>query len=240
MSPTTKTKAPTAPTKQPVRKLNIDMKNITPRKHRLILLGLLALIIILFLVVTTKGLGAISSQSQKLVDVKLKSKTADAQMISLEQAKKQVEKYSYFNDIAKTVIPNDKDQAQAVLDIFQLANQSGIGIAGITFPASSLGAGSAASATSPSSSAISQAKPVTGIKGLYSLELTITPLTGPTVPADKVITYPKFLDFLSRIERDRRTAQITQVNIQPQGNNATTSQAIDFSLTVNIFMRLGK
>jgi hypothetical protein len=215
--------------------------NVTAKQLRLILLGLLGLVVIVFLVTAIAGLNALSSKSQKLVDVKLKNKTVDAQLTSLEQAKKQVEKYSYFNDIAKTVLPVDKDQAQAVLDIFQLADQSGIAIASVTFPASTLGVGSSsAPATGSTSAAISQAKPVQGIKGLYSLELTVAPQSGPSVPAGKVVTYPKFLDFLRRIERDRRTAQITQVNIQPQGSDAGPSQNLNFSLTVNIFMRPAK
>ena len=191
------------------------------------------------------GLNVLSSESQKLVDLKLRSKTADAQAANLSASKKQVEQYAYFNDIAKTVLPSDKDQAQSVLDIFSLADQSGIAIANITFPASSLGnkvapaapSSSNNAATAPAASVISQAKPVEGIPGLYSLELTISPQTGPGVPDAKRVTYPKFLDFLSSIEHDRRTAQITQVNIQPLDSDSGPSQFVNFTMTVNIFMK---
>lgn len=204
---------------------------IAAKQIRFILLALLGLVAIAFLAIAILGLNSLSGKSQKLVEVKLKSKTLDGQLTSLEAAKAQVEEYTYFNDVAKTVLPNDKDQAQAVIDIFNMANQSGIAIASVTFPTSTLGGSSSASASGSATSAVSQAKPVTGIAGLYGLELTITPQTGASVPANKVVTYPKFLDFLNRIEHNRRTAQITQVSIQPEG------QAISFSLTVNIFMR---
>jgi hypothetical protein len=214
-------------------------------KNRLRLYWLVALgaVTLLFFVVAGIGLTILSGQSKKLVDLKQQSKTVDAQSTSLAAAKKQVEMYSYFNDIAKTVLPTDKDQAQAVLDIFNLADQSGIAIASITFPASSLGnkaaptASGGNAATAPASSAISQAKAVEGIPGLYSLELIISPQTGTSVPDAKKVTYTKFLDFLSRIENDRRTAQITQVNIQPQGSDNGPSQFINFTMTINIFMK---
>ncbi len=212
--------------------------NLSPKQLRLALIGLLALVALTFLITAIGGLKILSSKSQQMVDAKLQNKIVDTQLTNLEQAKKQVQKYAYFNDVAKTVIPNDKDQAQAVLDIFQLASRSGIAIASITFPTSTLGGSSTpTSATGSAVSAISQAKPVSGISGLYSLELTITPQTGANVPASQITTYPKFLDFLRSIERDRRTAQITQINIQPQTNESRVSDAISFSLVINIFMR---
>jgi hypothetical protein len=213
--------------------------NFSARQLRFILLGLLGICVVGFIAVSVLGLNALSAKSEDLIELKLKNKTVDAQLSSLGAAKKQVEQYSYFNDVAKTVLPSDKDQAQAVLTIFKLAQESGISIASVTFPTSSLGVGPSgqASATSSSSTAISQAKPVEGIKGLYSLQLTITPETGQSVPASKVTTYAKFLDFLKRIERDRRTAQITQVIIQPELDNSGPTSAINFTLIINIFMR---
>lgn len=213
---------------------------LSAKQLRFIMIGVLVALGVVFVMIASSGVKSLTKKSQELVDAKLKSKTADAQLASLEVAKKQVQKYSYFNDIAKTVIPSDKDQAAAVLDIFQLANQSGIGIASITFPSSTLGGSSSTSASSSGTAAISQAKPVSGITGLYSLELTIAPQIGQTISANKVVTYSKFLDFLSRIEKDRRTAQITQVSIQPQNSDVGPSNSLNFSLTINIFMRPSK
>lgn len=205
------------------------------RQLRFLLLGLLGLCVITIFTIAVLGLNVLSSKSSELVELKVKTKTLDAQLVNLDIAKKQVEQYSYFNEVAKTVLPADKDQAKAVLTVFKLANESGISIANITFPSSALGGNAGSrSATSSPSSAISQAKPVEGIKGLYSLQLTITPQTGAS--GGKTVTYDKFIDFLKRIERDRRTAQITQVIIKPElGTNA-----IDFTLVINIFMRPAK
>lgn len=209
---------------------------------RLVLLGTLGGAGLVFFIIVFGGLGILSAKTQKLIELEQQSKIADAQSSNLAASKKQVEQYAYFNDIAKTVLPSDKDQAQAVLDIFSLADQSGIAIASVTFPASSLGTKAAApassdAATAPPARAISQAKPVEDIGGLYSLELTISPQTGPGVPDAKRVTYPKLLDFLGRIEHNRRTAQITQVNIVPQGTDSGPSQFVNFTMTINIFIK---
>lgn len=218
------------------------------QRARLMMLGLLAGTGVLFFIVTFGGLALLTDKSQKLVELKQQNKTAEVQSANLTSSKKQVEQYAYFNDIAKTVLPSDKDQAQAVVDIFNLADQSGITVASITFPASSLGAKAPAAssssdtsgknaATASGQSAVSQGKTVEGIPGLYSLQLNISPQSGAGVPDSRKVTYPKFLDFLSRIEHNRRTAQITQVNIQPQSSDNGPSQFINFTLTINIFMK---
>ena len=206
---------------------------------RLLLLGLLAAGALAFIAITFLGLSTLSQKSTEVAGLKLKNETLDAQLTNLGIAKKEVERYSYFNDVAATVLPSDKDQAKAVLTVFKLAEQSGISIASITFPTSNLGGGTT-KATGSAASAISQAQPVQGIKGLYSLQLTITPESGSTVPEDKVPTYAKLKDFLQRIEHDRRTAQITQVSIQPESSDSRITGAINFSLTINIFMRPAK
>lgn len=210
------------------------------KKFRLILLGIFTLAIVAFAGIAILGLNILSNKSSQMVELKLKNKTAESQLSNLEISKKDIEKYSYFKDVAKSVIPEDKDQAQAVLEIFQLAQAAGIGIQSITFPSSNLGARSTLPAdsatTTPSaaaSKAISQAVPVSGIPGLYSVQLTISPLSGSQLPPSQQITYAKMLDFLSRIENNRRTAQITQVNIQP----ASGGQQLNFSLTINIFIK---
>jgi hypothetical protein len=216
-------------------------KQLDNKKLRLVLIGSLALSIVVFFGVMLGGLSVLQSKSKQMVGLKVQSQTTEAQLSNLEQTKKDIEKYSYFKEIAKTVIPNDKDQAEAILEINQMANDSNILIQSITFPASNLGAttstlstgGQDATSAASKTTAISQAKPVTGIPGLYSLELIITPQSGPNTPSDMQITYKKMLDFLGRIENNRHTAQITDVTINP----ASDKQSLNFTLTVNIFIK---
>lgn len=221
------------------RQFKMDSKNL-----RYILMAALGLSVVLFGAITLLGLSLLGKESQSLVDLKVQSQTADAQLSNLEQAKKQVEQYSYFKDVAKSVIPNDKDQAASVIEINDMAQESGIVIQSITFPASNLGlttstvSSTAQDATKSSSTAkaISQAAPVVGIPGLYSLALTITPDSTITAPS-KAITYAKMLDFLSRIENNRHTAQITDVSISPANSTSSTSDNLNFTLTINIFIK---
>lgn len=208
---------------------------MTAAKLRNILLVALGGCAVVFILAATFGLSVLGTQSKKMTELKLQNKILDLQLTNLAQSKKDVQQYAYFKDIAKTVIPADKDQAQTVLEIFKIAEQAGISLQSVTFPSSTLGARTPTSASSaPTKTLISQAQPVSGIAGLYSIELTITPQSGPQVPADKQVTYPKMLDFLRRVEDNRRTAQITQVNIQPVG---TSGVAVNFSLNINMFIK---
>ena len=212
------------------------------KRLRLVLLGLIGLSVVLFFAICFLGLSKLSAQSQKMVSLKLQSKVLDYQLTSLVQAKKQVQQvYSYINSVASEVIPNDKDQAQAVLEINQIAQQSGIAIGSISFPASSLGGATVAGASAAgasTSSLISQARPVPGINGLYAIQLTITPQTGTQLPPEQQVTYAKMLDFLSRIEKNQRTAQITQVTVDPIGaGTGGAASSISFTITVNIFIK---
>lgn len=234
-------KAPVEPPKTK-RQFKLDSKNM-----RLVLLGSLGLCALLFMAILFIGLSFLGKESQQMVDLKVKSQTADAQLTNLESAKKQVEKYSFFKDVANTVIPNDKDQATAVLEVTNIAQEVGINIQSITFPASTLGLTTGttsatttqqdATSSSAAPKAISQAKPVQGIPGLYSLQLTITPESDAKTPPDKIITYNKMLDFLHRIENNRHTAQITDVSISPASSQGNTSGNLTFSLTTNIFIK---
>jgi hypothetical protein len=211
------------------------------KKLRLMLIAGMFLAVVSFLAITFYGLSVLGGKSQSLVGLKAQSQTAYSQLINLVQSKKEVEKYSYFKSVARTVIPEEKNQAKAVLEINQMAKASGISIQSITFPASTLGGVDGISTTAPkttagassSGKAITQAKPVPGIAGLYSLELTITPASGKVVNAGKIVTYAKMLNFLKRIENNRHTAQITQVGIQP----ASDSQELSFTLVVNTFIK---
>jgi hypothetical protein len=228
-----------APASAPKR-LVLDSKNL-----RIVLMAALALSVVLFIATFILGGSILSSESKKMVDLKVKNQTAQTQLDNLEQAKKQVEKYSFFKQVAATVIPNDKDQADDIVEINKMANLAGIAIQSITFPPSTLGLGisglpaaTTPAVTSPTASkAISQAKPVTGIPGLYSLELDIAPESDTNTPPSKLITYNKMLDFLSRIENNRHTAQITQVEIQPNGAAASSNKGFSFTLSINVFIK---
>jgi Tfp pilus assembly protein PilO len=234
--PVAKPAAPPSPP-QPGKRFALNSKNL-----RLILLGSLVLSVILFVAVAVLGTSILSSESKKMVDLKVKNQTAQAQLDNLEQAKKQVEKYSFFKQVAATVIPNDKNQAEDIVEINKMANQAGLNISSINFPPSTLGGGVSvapqdATSTSSTTKAISQAKTVAGIPGLYSLQLDLQPESDVNTPPSKQITYAKMIDFLDRIENNRHTAQISKIEIQPSGAAASSNKGFSFTLSINVFIK---
>ncbi len=199
------------------------------------LMGLLAL-----LVIASVFLGdmLLHKQSNKLVDLKLNNQVIEEQQSSLSSANKDLQKYAELKSVAQQIVPQDKDQARATREIVSIANQSGIKISSITFPASTLGqavpkaatpaADDTAKPTTPAAPAVTQVKAVDGIKGLYQLDITI--VSDTTKPA----TYAKLVDFLSRLEQNRRTATVSQISIQPDSQNRS---GLNFTITLTEYIK---
>lgn len=182
----------------------------------------------------------LQKQSAKLTDLKVQNAVVDAQALALAKAKKDIASYTALNNIAKQIVPQDKDQARAVREIVTIAEDTGVDIASITFPASNLGqapakvttpeGGAAATpdTTTPAAPPVSQVKPVDGISGVYQLDITVnTTLTQP-------ISYVQLIDFLGRLEQNRRTAQITNLTITP---NPLDRSSLTFSLQLTIYIK---
>ena len=82
----------------------------------------------------------ISQKSAELSKIKAQSQVADELQQSLKKNKADIAKYAELNAIAKTVVPQDKGQAQTVGEIVKIAADSNIpNLSSITFPASTLG-----------------------------------------------------------------------------------------------------
>ncbi len=206
-----------------------------------LMLGVCALLAIGVVGVLFAGDKMLKQQASKLVELKLEDKLLDEQQAALTQANQDIQQYEELEQVTKTVVPQDKDQARAVREIVNLAKEAGISISTISFPSSSLGTkpaqakpaeegGGEAKATTPVISTVTQAKPVDGVPGVYGLEMTITP------DAEKKVTYYQLLRFLEKLENNRRTAQVTSVKITPVTANAS-SPYITFTLTINIFVK---
>jgi len=176
----------------------------------------------------------LTKRSQNVVNLKLQSTEVEAQLTAYQAAKRDVDTYSYLNDIINSALPQDKDQARTVREIFLLAQQSGITIKSIQFPSSTLGGKTGATVTTPGAAAgaVTQAKPVAGLTGVYSLEAIVTPAADGK---DNIVTYAELISFLQKIESNRRAMQVANVQLNPLGQNATDS--ISFILTLNIFIK---
>lgn len=178
-------------------------------------------------------------QSQKLVDLKAQNQAIKDQEVSLVQAKKDIEKYAELEEIAKAVVPQDKDQAKTVREISAIATSAGVKLQQISFANSTLGQaaaptkpsdseeGGGSSTPAPAAPSISQVKPVQGISGVYSLEITVS--SGDSNP----VSYYRFLQFLEKLESNRRTAHVSSITVTPADNKSD----VTFSLVLNAYLK---
>jgi hypothetical protein len=179
----------------------------------------------------------LQQRSDVLVARKADSIAAQNQQTQLAKNKKDIAKYKDLNTIAKTIVPQDKDQAQAVLEIVQLAQQSNIPrLSSITFPTSTLGAKPLAGATGtatttpvPSSnSQLTQLIPVKGIPGVYDLQITVQQSDNAAIP------YSTFITFLQKLEQNRRTAQVSNISVTPNSKNPNL---VAFTLIIDEYIK---
>jgi hypothetical protein len=203
--------------------------------------ALLASIVILFgLSVAGIVLGnkLFKKEGAKLLELKTENQVVASQEVSLEKAKKDVASYTELESIAKTVVPQEKDQARTVREIVSLAQEAGVGLATIQFPDSKLGEApkkttsvdgkttTTVPAADPDSSQLLALK---DIPGVYTLEISVD--SAATAP----VKYEQVLDFLSKLEQNRRTAHVTKLTIQP---SADDRKLVTFSLTLNAYIKL--
>jgi len=168
----------------------------------------------------------LGNQATKLSKLRGDSAALDTLQTSLIKNKQDVAKYSDLNTIAETVVPQDKDQAEAIREIVNLASQSGIAkLSSITFPTSSLGTGVP---TAKANSSLTQLTPVKGMAGVYQLQLTVT------VAASDEVTYDQFMSFLTKLEQNRRTAQVSGITVSPDSKNPSK---VSFTLVINEFIK---
>jgi len=191
---------------------------------------LVAAVVLLCLGFVAIGYGTnmiLGAEATKLSKVKADSEAAQNLQSSLAKNKKDIEKYSELNTIAQTIVPQDKDQAEAVREIVNLAAQSGIGkLSSITFPSSTLG--SLVPVAGGANSNLTQLVPVTGLAGVYELQITITQ------DSTARVSYSQFLTFLGKIEQNRRTAEVGSITVQPDTQNPNN---VAFTLVINEFIK---
>jgi hypothetical protein len=200
-----------------------------------VMVGVIVLLSGLTVASALVGNSLLQKKADKLMSLKLDTKTLENQQTSLLQAKKDIDKYSDLERTAKSVVPQEKDQAGTVREIINIANASGVKISSITFPTSTLGqpqvkapAGSPSTPAVPAAPSITQVKPVDKIPGVYQLDINVQSDINTPVP------YSKLLTFLNRLEQNRHTAQVSSINVQPAPKNR---DLVSFNLVVSVFIK---
>lgn len=212
---------------------------MTPKRIFYVLWAGLALIISLTISSVFYGQKLIQSKSAELTNAKVNQSVSETQQGNLNLAKADIKKYEELNIIAKTIVPQDKDQAKTIREINNLAAELGIPLRSIGFSSSNLGQAPAASTpttgsapTDPAKAAVkapdvTQIKPVDGIPGLYYLEITISSVDTQPIP------YPTFIKFLQKLETNRRTAHVDKLTIKPNKDGT----ALSFNLTLRAYLK---
>jgi len=202
--------------------------------------GLLALIGLLFigLLAGTYGINSVlTSRANKLTGLKANSQALTQQQQALKTAEEYVNKYSGLAQLAKVVVPQDKNQAEAVRELVNIAAANGIVLASLTFPTSSLGAtvpsSTGAVSTTPvttqgATANLSQLTQVKGIPGVYQLPITVV------VDNNNPAQYSQLISFLTALEHNRRTSQVTSISLQP---TVSDPNLLTFTLTISEYIK---
>ena len=206
-----------------------------------ILLGCILVLFVGLIFATISINSLLTTKANSLTQLKAKNAALDREQATLKKTARDLQTYTDLQKITQSIVPEDKSQAQAVREIVNIANQYGISLSAITFPASTLGnsptgatsatpssAATTPAVTSPSTGKLSQLTPVKNIPGVYQL-----PITVQSDPANPV-RYDKFVSFLNALERNRRTAQVSTIALEPSKDNRNF---LSFTLTLNNYIR---
>ncbi|HEX3568163.1 MAG TPA: hypothetical protein VHT70_00615 [Candidatus Saccharimonadales bacterium] len=194
-----------------------------------LMVGLLVLLGVALLGGAYGANALLQQRAKKLTDLKLQEQAVGQQQLSLAKAKQDIQQYASLEKIAQSIVPQDKDQAEAVRELVNIAGQNGIKLSNISFPSSTLGAGSSSGSgsSSSSSSPLTQVTPVSGMAGVYQLQINVQ--QDSTQP----ITYAQFIGFLTALENNRRTAQVSSISILPTSDRSH----LTFTLSLNEYIK---
>lgn len=208
---------------------------MTPKRFFFGMVGVFVLCVGLTITAAAGGNSLLQKQASKLNQLKIEGKAMEEQQVLLAQAKKDIEKYNELDRTARSVVPQDKDQAKTVREIALIAAANRVPIKSIDFQASTLGDaakptaaagdGEKSETAKPTAPPISQVKPVEGIPGVYNLEIKVTS-TGE-------VPYKNLIGFLEGLENNRRTAHVTALNLDPSDDG----RGIRFTITLNAYIK---
>lgn len=171
----------------------------------------------------------LDKQTSRLSDLKVEASALQDTQRSLAKAKKDIVTYADIEQVTKTVIPQEKDQARTVREIIKIADENNIAVSSVGFPPSTLGNKAASGGTTATpAGGTTQTQKVDGLSNVERLEIIVT--SDQTKPA----LYTDFIAFLSALEKNRRTAQVSNINIQPLSDNRNR---LSFSLTLNVYIK---
>lgn len=189
------------------------------------MLGIIGLLIVGLVGGAYASNKVLQAESNNLVGSRLQAAVLDKEQQELAAAKQEIKKYQGLATIAESIVPQDKDQAQTVQQIVNIANANGIMLSSITFPSSTLGSSGKSSSTQI---LLSQLVPVKGISGVYDLQITVQS------DSNHPVSFSSFVNFLSSLEHNRRTALVNSIALQPNSKDRST---LSFTLGLDEYIK---
>ncbi len=192
---------------------------LNPKRFYYLLLVTVGLAIVLLLAGAYVGNSLLKTKSKDVASNRKKSMVLEEKQRQLNKAKADIKKYQDLAAIAKDIVPQDKDQAQTIREVVNIASANGIKLGTITFPVSSLG---------DNKIPHSQLKKVASIPGVYSLDITVQS-DSKTPPS-----FTNFSRFLEGLEHNRRTALVSGISLQPEKGDPSK---LSFTLTLSEYIK---
>lgn len=220
------------------------------------LLGTMALVIVASIGAVVYANHWLKTRTSSLISLKTETIKLQQERATYLRAKVLLEKYKDVNTTLQKIIPKSKDQANAVSELLAIAKDDDIVLNSITFPSSDLGAKTTTKTTvtpstttatpsaapttapTPAAPAVTQGKTVDGISGILGIAVNVSNITRVGGAAADGIKYDQVINFLKSLERNRRTMQVTSVQIQPIKDAKTGAiTGYGLTLTLNIFVK---
>lgn len=218
---------------------------MTSKRLYIILLACFGLLIVVGVMGVWFGSKFLKKQAAEISALKVESIVLEEQQRSLVQAKKDIQTYAELEQIAKTIVPQDKDQARTVRELIKIAGESGVRISAISFPTSTLGQAAKPTTTAPTNNEgestpsapqpatpaapkTTQVKAVEGIPGLFKMEISVQ--SDPSTP----VQYSNLIAFLRKLEQNRRTAQVSNLTVTPSTDNRSL---VTFNVLLNVYIK---
>ena len=211
--------------------------SLNPKNLNFALIGVMSLLGLISIGAVVLANNVLAQKSQRLTELKLESEVVERQEQDVITAKNNIEKYEELENIAKQIVPQEKNQARTVREIVRFSDKTGITINTITFPTSNLGKKAAPSAkpaggaeapkvATPAAPPISQVEPVTGLSGVYEMDVVLTSGSG--------LTFDSLINFLKSLESNRRTSQVSQMSITPDSQNRNS---LSFTINFRVYIK---
>lgn len=147
-----------------------------------------------------------AQKSAQIADTKADIQTNDQAISDFKALQKSIDANKEISDIAAEVLPQDKEQSAALAELNQFSKSAGVPIRQVSFLPGKDGL------TSPSN-----------LKGVSVLSVTVH---------CEASQYSQLLNFLKKIESNRRRMQVTSVGLAPSDKTAGLLDRIDLSIDI--------